>query len=174
MSIHVSPHILLRAPLLRARDIKRPAALLESPFGKAGLALASPDLAAALAAGSVKAQARQAVSRYASRAAFRPTPSGFLAGVTLGELAARTAVATGTPTFHLRPSWARLAALGRALLDEPAVRKQVKLRVAPSLLAVGSELAWLAFDEPSGLTTRHAESDETLSAVLLAAENWTP
>ncbi len=167
------PHVLIRAPLLPARDLRRGArALLGHPLGPDAVALASPSLAAAKP-GAARARA---LERYARRAAFRPTPSGLLAGVCLGRLASRGDVATGTPQAWLAPGWARLAAAARALLDEPAVQERVRLRLAPSVLRA-PDLAWWIGPgggaEPFG-QAREVELDDELNALLDAAARWTP
>ena len=134
------PRFLLRAPLLPARRSERgPRALLRQPLGADAVRLASPSLARAAAG----ARRDRALDRYARRAAFRPTPHGLLAGVCMGRLAARTAVATGTPAAHLAPTWARIEALARALLDNPDFRARTRLRVAPSALLGASVVRWL-------------------------------
>src|SRR5579863_9262837 len=118
---------LLRAPLLRERDWRRPRALEADRLGATALALASERLAAA----GESAARRRAVERYGRRAAFRATPSGLLAGVCIGQLGESTRIATGAPRPWLAPTWARMAALGRALLDDEAARERARLRVAP-------------------------------------------
>lgn len=179
MSIRVLSNVLFRAPLLPARDLRRAAAsLLGSPIGRSALALGSPDLMDSLSSSLLKGEARdaaaRALSRYGRRAAFRPTPTGLLAGVTMGTLGPRTRIATGTPVPHLVPSWGRLAVLSRALVDEPAIRGQVRLRVAPSLLARESSVMWLAHDGMGELVTRVAEPDPALGALLAALQDWCP
>ena len=122
--------VLLRAPLLPTASLRaRRAALAAHPLGAAAIAIASPTLAGA-AAGPAR---DRSLTRYARRAAFRATPSGLLAGVCVGELGPKTEMATGTPAPHVAPSWARVDALARALLDEPTVRERVRLRAAPSV-----------------------------------------
>jgi thiopeptide-type bacteriocin biosynthesis protein len=175
-AFQVVSRILVRAPLLPARWLAAAGpALSRVPLGAAALALASADLTAALARKGTGARgpAAEALSRYARRAAFRPTPAGLLAGVAVAGLGARTRLATGEPRAVLAPTWARLAALGRALLDAPDVRLHVRLRAAPSLLRSGSEATWLAL-EADRLDPRTAEVDEGLGAVLEAAAAWAP
>ena len=104
----------------------------------------------------------------------------------LGELAARTAVATGTPTAHLTPSWACIDAIGRALLDDPALRVRTRLRRRAvgaarrrrrALAGPGNgprarratRRAHDPFDE-----VHEAELVEPLPAILNAAARWTP
>src|SRR5205085_1036523 len=104
MQLHVVSRFLLRAPLLPVAAARRPAAALRAhPLGADALALASPDLAAGLRRGT--RQAGQALARYGRRAAFRPTPHGLFAGVAVGSLGPRTAIATQDARAHLRPSW---------------------------------------------------------------------
>ncbi len=178
MKFHILPQWLLRAPLLPARDLDHATrALLAHSLGPAAVKLGSPDLAAALAStGEARKRALPALDRYARRAAFRPTPSGFLAGVGLGSIGARTAIQTQTARAYLRPSWARLAAFGRALLDDSGAREevlpQVRLRVTPSLLRQGSELFWVAFEDHV-LVNREAAADGRLLAVIEIATTWT-
>jgi lantibiotic biosynthesis protein len=161
---------LLRAPLLPIRALARAEhALLAHPLGPAAIAVASPTLAGAKA-GPAR---RRALVRYARRAAFRATPSGLLAGVCVGELGPSTDVATGTPAAHLAPSWGRVDALARALLDDPAVRGGVRLRRAPSVWRDGAEVRWIGFGAPDE-AARAAEVDARLGALLDATEDWTP
>ena len=162
--------VLIRAPLLPVRELPRAArALAAHRLGADAIAIASPSLAAAK-----PGPARlRALERYARRAAFRPTPSGLLAGVCLGSLGPRAAVATGTPAGVLGPSWARVDAFARALLDEPAVRERVALRVAPSLLRAPDGVQWIGPGDPFG-EWRDSELDERLAAILEAASEWTP
>src|SRR5205814_7863758 len=133
--------------------------------GADAIALASPTLARAKRGPATD----RALERYARRAAFRPTPSGLLAGVCLGELGPRTEVATGTPAAHLSPSWGRVEAFARALLDDPAVREKVRLRRTPSLWREGAEIRWIALGG-TGEAVRAAEVDARLGAVLAATE----
>ncbi len=118
--------------------------LMRDPLGARALALASASLTARMSAPGTKPAAAQSIDRYARRAAFRATPAGLLAGVTVGTLGPRTGGATGTPRAHLAASWARMARLGRALLEDPEVRNQVHLRCAPSLLRGKDRVRWLA------------------------------
>jgi thiopeptide-type bacteriocin biosynthesis protein len=161
---------LLRAPLLPTASLARAArALTAHPLGAAAIAIASPTLAGA-AAGPAR---DRSIARYARRAAFRATPSGLLAGVCVGELGPRTEIATGRPAPHLAPSWARVAALARALLDDPEVRDRVRLRAAPSVSIGVAQVRWIGpgepFDEPCV-----ADLDERLGAILSATAVWTP
>ena len=117
------PRFLFRAPLLPVRALGQARRRLNAhPLGATALELASPALAAAVARAPRAAATAGAVERYARRAAFRPTPHGLWAGVGVGGVAVRTHVQTGVPVAHLTPSWARLAAMGRALLDRPVLR----------------------------------------------------
>jgi thiopeptide-type bacteriocin biosynthesis protein len=181
---------LLRAPLLPVSALWRgPRALLRHRLGADAVRLASPSLARAPAG----ARRDRALERYARRAAFRATPHGLLAGVCLGALAPRTAVATGTPAAHLTPSWARIDQLARALLDDPALRARTKLRVAPSALKGVGVVRWLgpgtpaAADDPRAPTgwssvrpddpfddVHEADLADPLPAILAAAAQWTP
>jgi class I lanthipeptide synthase len=166
----IVPRFLVRAPLLPVAALENAARELRAaPLGRAALALA-------LAAPARSAGARReetvapTVARYGRRAAFRPTPQGLLAGVAVGRLGDATAVDTGAPRAALAPSWGRLAALGRALLEDRAVREATALRPAPSLLAHGGRLVWLRWDE-----LLEADADDRLAAVLAAAHGgWTP
>jgi thiopeptide-type bacteriocin biosynthesis protein len=161
---------LLRAPLLPEAALKDPVrALGRHALGGRAIELANPGLPAIPAR-----RRRLIVDRYARRAAFRPTPHGLLAGVCVGELAARTRVATGTPSAHLAPTWARVAALGRALLERAELRAAVRLRAAPSLARAPGLIRWLGPGEPFG-ELREAEVDARLGAILdLTEAGWTP
>jgi len=161
---------LVRAPLLPWAPSGDPARrLLRDPLGTLALALASPTLAAH----QQGAPARRALARYGRRAAFRPTPAGLLAGVAMGALGPRSGGASGQPRAHWTIPWARLAGLGRALLDDPAIRAQVRLRRAPSLLCGLDRVRWLAFGA-SAAEQREAELDDRLAYILDAAHEWTP
>jgi thiopeptide-type bacteriocin biosynthesis protein len=173
MSFHLISRFLLRAPLLPVRGLRNPrAALRRHPLGAMAVELASPELAAALQREPDSAAAA-ALSRYARRAAFRPTPAGLLAGVAMGRLGARTRLETKDVEPVLSPTWERVAALGRALLDEPEIRPAVKLRIAPSLMAAGAQAVWLALGS-DGLDVRSSEVDDVLAAVIDRAQGWTP
>jgi thiopeptide-type bacteriocin biosynthesis protein len=164
------PRFLLRAPLLPARAVWRgPRALSAHPFGADAIRLASPSLASAPAG----ARRDRALERYARRAAFRPTPHGLLAGVCIGTLGGRTAIATGAPAAHLAPSWSRIEAFARALLDDPGLRARTRLRVAPSALTGTTVVRWLGPGDPFD-EVHEAELTEPLPAILSAARSWTP
>ena len=172
------PRFLLRAPLLPASAVWRGArALLRARLGSDAVQLASPSLARAPAG----ARRDRALERYARRAAFRATPHGLLAGVCMGTLADRTAVATGTPAAHLAPGWARMEGLARALLDDPALRGRTRLRIAPSALRGVSVVRWLGPGTQEGLhpeapfdEVHEADLVEPLPAILAAAARWVP
>ena len=161
---------LVRAPLLRAAPLADAARrLMRDPLGASALEIAS----ASLTAETRTPRAAQALDRYARRAAFRATPAGLLAGVTVGTLGARTGGATGAPRAHLAPSWARMAGLARALLEDPEAREQLHLRCAPSLLRGADRVRWLA----SGADVaeeREADLDTRLARILDACGDWTP
>ncbi len=70
------------------------------------------------------------------------------------------------------PSWARIDAFARALLDEPTVRERVALRIAPSLLRAPGGVRWIGPGDPFG-EWREAELDDRLAAILEAAVEWT-
>ncbi len=166
------PEFLLRAPLLRESDLVRARTALERhPLGPRAVALASEG--AATATGDARARVWE---RYGRRAAFRATPHGLLAGVSLGRLASATRVETAAARPWLAPTWQRLAELGRALLDDEAVRPAIALRVAPSLMRGATTARWLA--EPphaDGLREeRTVDLDAWLGAILDATSDWTP
>jgi thiopeptide-type bacteriocin biosynthesis protein len=173
MSFHLISRCLLRAPLLPVRALRDPqAALRRHPLGAMAVELASPDLATALQRDSGSA-AEAAFSRYARRAAFRPTPAGLLAGVAMGRLGQRTRLETDEVEAVLAPTWERMAALGRALLDEPEIRPAVRLRIAPSLMAAGAQAVWLGLVS-DGLEVRSSDVDAVLAAVIESVQEWTP
>ncbi len=172
MSFHAISRFLLRAPLLPVRGLRNPrAALRRHPLGAMAVELASPDLATALRREPGSAAAA-AFSRYARRAAFRPTPAGLLAGVAMGKLGSRTRLQTDQVEPVLAPSWERMAALGRALLAEPEILPHVSLRMAPSLMAAGAQAVWLELGG-DGLQVRSSEIDSVLAAVIEHAQQWT-
>ena len=173
MSFQPITRFLLRAPLLPVRGLRDPrAALRRHPLGAMAVELASPDLAMALQRNSGPAAAA-ALSRYARRAAFRPTPAGLLAGVATGRLGSRTRLQTDDVEAVLAPTWERVAALGRALLDQPEIRPHVRLRIAPSLMAADEEAVWLGLGA-DGLEVRSGEVDSMLAAVIEHAQQWAP
>jgi thiopeptide-type bacteriocin biosynthesis protein len=173
MPFHLISRFLLRAPLLPVRGLRNPGtALRRHPLGAMAVELASPDLATALQREPGPAAAT-ALSRYARRAAFRPTPAGLLAGVAMGRLGARTRLATNEVEPVLAPTWERVAALGRALLDEPEIRLGVSLRIAPSLMAAGARAVWLGLGR-DGLEVCSSDVDVVLEAVIAGAQEWTP
>ena len=164
------PTFLLRAPLLPERGWRRGrAALSADALGVDAVALASASLATAR---DTPAR-RRALDRYARRAALRTTPAGLLAGVCLGTLGDATELATGAPTAWLAPTWRRLAALGRALLDDAAARPRARLRAAPSLVRTATSVRWLALGDDDA-EERVAELDARLAAILDATTRWTP
>jgi len=164
------PRFLLRAPLLPVSALWRgPRALLRHRLGADAVRLASPSLARAKAG----ARRDRALERYARRAAFRPTPHGLLAGVCMGRLADRTAIATGTPIAHLAPGWERIDALARALLDDPDLRARTRLRVAPSAVQGAAVVRWLGPGDPFD-DVHEAELTAPLPAILSAAARWAP
>jgi len=168
---------LFRAPLLPLEALRDPrAALAASPLGEVALRMASPDLAAALGRDRVDARARAAIGRYARRAAFRPTPNGFWAGVGIGRLGLGTKVRTGSPEARVAPTWQRLAAVGRALLEEPEYRDGARLRRAPSVVVGARTLSWIGAseDDPAAFAAeQQAERDDALDAVVAACATWT-
>ncbi|HEX7599820.1 MAG TPA: thiopeptide-type bacteriocin biosynthesis protein, partial [Polyangia bacterium] len=171
MAFHLLSRFLLRAPLLPVRGLRNPAAaLLRHPLGAMAVDLASPDLATALQRKPGPAQ-RAALSRYARRAAFRPTPHGLLAGVTMGRLGTATRLATENVEAVLAPTWERVRSLARALLDQPELRPSVRLRIAPSLMASEDEAVWLGLDR-EGIEVRFGEIDQVLGAAMEHAQNW--
>jgi thiopeptide-type bacteriocin biosynthesis protein len=125
---------LVRAPLLRVAALEDPAAALRAdPIGRDALSLAG-----------ARAGDAKVVARYGRRAAFRPTPRGLWAGVSAGEIGPRTRVKSGDPSAAYTVSWARLASLARALVDDPAIRDTTRVRVTPSLIVRGDTVAWIA------------------------------
>ena len=173
MSFHLISRFLLRAPLLPVRGLRNPrAALRQHPLGAMAVELASPDLAAELRR-EPGPTAAAALSRYARRAAFRPTPAGLLAGVAMGRLGSRTRLQTDEVEPVLAPTWERVAALGRALLAEAEILPHVSLRIAPSLMAAGGQAVWLGLAS-EGLEVRSSEVDAVLAAVIEYAQQWTP
>jgi thiopeptide-type bacteriocin biosynthesis protein len=167
--VRVLSHVLLRAPLLPASALaEAEAALLRHPLGASALRLASPTLVA-----HADERAAAARRRYARRAAFRATPQGLLAGVALarvGEGGSRLTL--GEPEGVLAPTWERLAALGRALLDTDAGWRAARLRRAPSLLRHGTRASWLTFGQEASARRAEIELDADLARVLEGAERW--
>ncbi|HEY7957856.1 MAG TPA: lantibiotic dehydratase, partial [Polyangia bacterium] len=169
MALVPLPRFLFRAPLLPVASVGKPdPRIFRQPLFACALALANP----ALAAGRRTAERERALANYARRAAFRPTPHGLWAGVATGTLGARTRIDSGAPRARLTVSWARLAALGRALLDDPDWRARARLRIAPSLIADEDRASWLAFGAEAEAEARTAELDPALASVLAQARDW--
>src|SRR5205807_2144792 len=85
----------------------------------------------------------------------------------VGTLGEKTRLATAGPArAHLHVTWARLASLCRALLDEEAVRRAARLRRAPSLLRDGAQLTWLAPGPGAEARVLRPERDPALGALL--------
>jgi len=169
------PRFLFRAPLLPARalaDARR--SLRAHPLGNIALALASPALAAAMSRAPRARATGASLERYARRAAFRPTPHGLWAGVGVGHLGRPTRLSTGAPAARLAPSWPRMAALGRALLERGAVRDQARLRRAPSLTLGARTMTWLGPAGEDFCEEKTAELDEALEEVVRRCREWTP
>jgi hypothetical protein len=160
---------LLRAPLLPEAVLPRAKrALAAHPLGTRAIEIASPSLAAA----AVGEKRERAVDRYARRAAFRATPNGLFAGVCMGRLATKTAIATGEPDVYLAPSWGSVDAAARELLDRPDVRERTRLRVAPSAIRTAAGVVrWIGPGEPFG-EEREGELDDRLTRVLDVANQW--
>jgi hypothetical protein len=185
-------HFVFRAPLLPARN-GTSANLRAHPLGGPALAVASPELAAALvreAAGAAPGPKRRspsgpgarpptspaelALARYARRAAFRPTPSGLLAGVGIGRLGQRTRIRTGAPRAHGHLSWTHLSMLGRALMNHPAVRTATRVRLAPSVIVASDVVSWLGPGRDRAfLEEARTAIDDVVAAVLRSATGWT-
>src|SRR4029079_6345141 len=144
-------------------------ALLRHRMGADAVQLASPSLARAKA----ETPRERALDSCARRGASRATPHGLLAGVCMGKLADRTAIATGTPIAHLVPSWERIDALARALLDDPDLRARTRLRVAPSAVQGAAVVRWLGPGDPFD-DIHEAELTAPLPAILSAAARWAP
>ncbi|MBI4508680.1 MAG: lantibiotic dehydratase [Deltaproteobacteria bacterium] len=165
-----------RAPLLPVSALGQgERALFVHPLGQVALELTSPSLHAAVAGQRhPPPAARASLSRYARRAAFRPTPHGLMAGVGTGTLGHTTRIRTGTVTPWFTVSYSRLASLARGLLEDASLMERVYLRRAPSLFWQGTQATWLARTETGTLETAEAEVDDVLEAILAASETWTP
>lgn len=166
--MHVVSRVLLRAPLLAEHELDdAERALLAHALGESALRLASPSLVA-----HADERAQRARRRYARRAAFRATPHGLLAGVSVATLGERTSIALGAPRALLAPRFARLASLARALLDTDAGWRQARLRRAPSLFRFGDRVRWLTLGD-DGAVAKELQVDELLELALKASANWT-
>ncbi|GAA2803734.1 lantibiotic dehydratase [Kitasatospora sp. CM 4170] len=177
------PWAVLRAPLLPVdaappaaaaprRETSDPASLLPSdPRVRAAIAVASPDLTAALAAtapgsGHRACRLRGKVLRYLLRMSARPTPYGLFAGVGLVGWGASTdaALDTGRLRTRTRPDMQWLLDLVSALEEEPAVRAGLRLVANRAVLLRGGRL--FLHDTGSGVSVR---ASATVRAVLDAA-----
>ncbi|HVZ71548.1 MAG TPA: thiopeptide-type bacteriocin biosynthesis protein, partial [Polyangia bacterium] len=98
-----------------------------------------------------------------------------LAGVAMGRLARATAIGTGATRARLAPTWARVAALGRALLDDPEVCARARVRLAPSVVRGATTVRWIAAGEGEAFgEERVVELDDVLRALVEATAAWTP
>jgi thiopeptide-type bacteriocin biosynthesis protein len=167
--VRIVSHVLLRAPLLPTRALTNPLAALEAhPLGPAALKLASAALSK-----YPDDRAARARRRYAQRAAFRPTPQGLWAGVALGRVVdGPSRVELGEPRASLAASWARLASLGRALLDTEEGWRAARLRQAPSLLRDEFVASWLRFGDEGEARRAEIELDELVARVLDLTVDW--
>jgi thiopeptide-type bacteriocin biosynthesis protein len=125
--------LVVRAPLLPAADFAglgadgpgQDVAWADSTTRYA-VAVASPDLAAALSVAPSRrqspARARAALQRYLIRACLRPTPFGLFAGVAIARWATATdlRIAPGGPLTRTRPDMGWLTAVARAIVADPA------------------------------------------------------
>jgi thiopeptide-type bacteriocin biosynthesis protein len=155
-------------PVARAAEARSTArarrALAGEPLARSGLALAG------LAHLLDKKGDTAALGNWVRRASLRPTPHGVWAGVGVAEIVRATpdrrpVLSTGgAPRAVATVAWARLAALGRALLEDAAVWPGVRVFRAPSLVAGGDRAVWLRRGEPCVEVA--APLDETLRALL--------
>jgi len=175
---------LYRAPLLPAQALSSASRrLLAHPWGRRAIEEASPSLARTLAAEGHEvagSDAGRALSRYARRAAYRPTPQGLWAGVGVGMLGEALQVDTGArPEIVSGSAWGRVRVRARSYLDQPAVRERVTLRIAPSLLEGRSRYVWLCLGREQEGQQRASEEhtaarEAWLEAVVDACRGWTP
>ncbi len=128
---------------------------------RAALAVASPDLLAALdrRRGGEPGAARTAgaLLRYLIRMSTRPTPFGLFAGVGLAALAERTELrlANVAPRARMRPDMAWLLAFVAQLEERPDVRRELRVMTNPSAWTHGDRvlLAERAAIDGSATTT---------------------
>jgi len=164
----------LRCPLLAAAEARAlargvaeaiPLPLPEE--SRAAIALASPDLSEGLARPGGAPAASRALERYLLRMGLRPTPVGWLSGVSVGGIGGQTSLRLGPRTahqFHLRLSPPALAAIARragaALADRPA-----RYRPASTLVVAGGEIRF----RPLGQLATTAATPAVLRALEAAS-----
>ncbi len=93
--------------------------------------------------------------KYFVRMCSRPTPYGLFAGCTVGSFGEYTSLRAGTPATlraHTRIDMDCLLAIGQWLIEQPAIRSQLRLFPNSSLYPVGSSLRYI---EQQRNDTRH-------------------
>lgn len=130
----------------RSRLREHLARLLDDPVIEEAVFVASPDLAEAVETWkhepeSPKGQrAEESLVRYLSRMASRPTPFGLFAGCSVGRIGEETRLElAGREDYrrHVRLDMDYLTALTEALGRDEAVRREIALRVNPTLYRLG-------------------------------------
>jgi thiopeptide-type bacteriocin biosynthesis protein len=135
--------------LLRARL----RGIVARPEVRAAIEFASPSLASRMGdwLGGVQTEAalstEDAVVRYVMRMAGRATPFGLFAGMTMGEIGPRTALAVPGPGAHTRRTRLNtdyLFALADQLSNDPQVRPYLRYRPNETIYEVGEFLRYHA------------------------------
>lgn len=139
----------LRAPVLPFSALEHLDlhALLADPGIREALFIASPELTAALDAGSTDPGILRAALRYVSRMAFRATPFGLFSGVATGRFAAASELRLAPRTEHARHTRLDndyLAKLCDAVAADPALRRELTFVPASSLYRVGEKYRFAA------------------------------
>jgi len=154
---------------------------IRRPEIRAALALASPDLDAALDSWlrgeGPEARRNRVVHsliRYLARMAGRPTPFGLCAAFSVGGWGSRTRLDVPTAREshrHTRLDMAFLGALGEALARNPAARRSLPFRPNPSLYRIGGRLRYLLAEAP-GATTRMVALEPSPPLETILARAW--
>lgn len=139
----------LRAPVLAFSALEHLdlRSLLADPGIREALFIASPELSAAVDAGSTDPGILRAALRYVSRMAFRATPFGLFSGVATGRFAAASELRLAPRAEHARHTRLDndyLAKLCDAIAAAPALRRELTFVPTTSLYRAGDRYRFAA------------------------------
>ena len=139
----------LRAPVLPFAALEHLdlRALLADPGIREALFIASPELSAALDAGSTDPGILRAALRYVSRMAFRPTPFGLFSGVATGRFSTASDLRLAPRAEHARHTRLDndyLAKLCDAIAADPTLRRELVFVPSTSLYRAGDRYRFAA------------------------------
>lgn len=170
----VAPWLTVRTPQLPAACeelSKKPRTALENSAVIRALAIASPDLLAALRRDDATPRdadrAARSLARYLTRMSTRPTPYGSFATVSLAQWAPLTTLELSPAhRSRTRPDMAWVRGLLASVEGRSEARRNVCWRADPLAYQWGDR--WY-----SGITGNSIRNTEAVTAVLHAARNWT-